>query len=91
MSTRKLVRGIGGKTEVVTVNYDVEIVEDEEILYLVFEGSDIAHASEEVGGPLYVVSVFAGVNDFFVTSELEAIDALDDIGRFYLAAKAGGI
>lgn len=60
MSTRKLVRGIGENTEVIKVNYNAEIVEDEENLYLVCAGSDIAWSSEEVGGSRYVVSVFAG-------------------------------
>ncbi|WP_100514424.1 hypothetical protein [Mycobacteroides abscessus] len=91
MSTRKLVRGIGEKTEVIKVNYNAEIVEDEENLYLVCAGSDIAWASEEVGGSRYVVSVFAGGSDFFVPNEIEAIDALHDIGLFYLAVKAGEV
>lgn len=89
MSERKFVRGIGEKKEVVEVSYDAEIVEDTESLYLVVGGTEIAFTSE--AGNKYVVSVFAGVNDFYVTSEVEAIDALADIGRFYLAVKAGEV
>lgn len=91
MSTRKFVRGVGEKTEVVTVNYDVEIVEDEESLYLISGGLEIAWASEEVAGDRFLVSVQRGEKDFYVPNESEAVDALEDIGRFYLAVKAGEV
>lgn len=91
MSTRKLVRGIGKKTETVTVGYDAEVVQDHENLYLFTGGTAIASATESIHGDRFIVAVKSGENDFVVENRREAVDALEDIGRFYLAVKAGEV
>lgn len=91
MSRQKLIRGIGEKTETVVVGYDAEIVGDGDGIYLISDEIEIASASEEFVGGSFLVTVQRGENDFYVPNESEAIDALDDIGRFYLAVKAGEV
>lgn len=86
MTARKLVRGIGEKK-----TYALEVVADSDGFFLMSGETELASASEGLRGEEYLVSVQEGAHDFYVRNESEALDALEDIGLFYLAVKRGAL
>lgn len=87
MTARKLVRGIGEKK-----TYALEVVADSDGFFLMSGETELAYASENVcNDDEFLVSVQEGAHDFYVRNEFEALDALEDIGLFYLAVKRGDL
>ncbi|MBN7517064.1 hypothetical protein [Mycobacteroides abscessus] len=94
--TDTLVRGIGEKTVVTKTTYSGGVSETS-YRHLVLEvGKEVLatsapHHEDHTASGEWLVSIAVSPNEFWVRNREEAIDALDDIGRFYLAVKAGEV
>lgn len=93
----KVLRGLGKETEVPTTKtvFEVQVV-DTGMGRVLLERDGRALAKAEPASytsKLWMVEFISleGRNDFHVVSEEHAVDALEDIGRFYLAVKAGDV
>lgn len=87
MTARKFVRGIGEKK-----TYQLEVVGDSDGFFLMSGETELASAFESVSNDYeFLVEVQEAAHDFYVRNESEALDALEDIGLFYLAVKRGDL
>lgn len=93
----EVLRGLGKGTEVPTTKtvFEVQVVERGDGQVVLESGEKVlawAGASSTVE-PHWIMgfSVIDVENDFYVRDKENAVDALEDIGRFYLAVKAGDV
>lgn len=94
--TDTLVRGIGEKTVVTKTTYSGGVSETCYGHLVLKVGKEVLatsapHHEDHTAPGEWLVSIAGSPNEFWVRNREEAIDALDDIGRFYLAVKAGEV
>lgn len=96
--SNEVLRSWGEEVEVVVTQkvsqVRVEREESDGSLRLVVGDIEVATADKAArsGKCLVILRVpDRNYNDFYVSDESEAVDALEDIGRFYLAVKAGEV
>ncbi|WP_457062737.1 hypothetical protein [Mycobacteroides abscessus] len=92
-----VLRGLGNKREelVKKTFYEVQVVTTgDDKIALQAQGRELAWAYPSGTTTKRWLVGFTGLdteNDFYVRDRENAVDALEDIGRFYLAVKAGEV
>lgn len=92
----EVLRGLGKETkvQVTKTQFEVQICEISGGELVLETGDRVlarGYASGHVGTSWLVCLSINWENDFYVTDKENAVDALEDIGRFYLAVKAGEV